>query len=556
MSKIKLKSLKFEDPAFRKLRNIEIPFADRMTIIAGHNGIGKSTILGLVANGSGLNQGKYQSYLGRMFVANLYEIIHLDYDAEFLKYRQQQAALPSPFLEYDIDGTPLRKRCSITSRASEKQVRVVPRNEPYSDFAGASGIQVGQDAKVPLPTLYLGMTRMLPVGESIPASVTNSIDKNFDPSDASFLQNFIANVIDTGLNSQATGQITTQSIKGTNKTAKHPEYTYSTKCISLGQDSLSSIATALASFKKLKREWSDYPGGLLVIDEIDAGFHPHAQHRLIAELGKAARNLDLQIIATTHSMCIIEAVHPDSKPQSQGKYVDSVVYITDTVQPRIAESYPLAHIRDDMNLVPPGAKQKSKRRELKIYLEDPETYFFITKLLTRTIKMRITREFDVTLKPIPLSVGCENLKGFHKHDPYFTTALIALDADSTIPKSKKGTKNIIKLPGAKNEHGGGLSPERTLYKFIQTLAEKNDSYPTARAQLNKQRVTSDQLKAHLLKGDWNLTNRESAKKWMTAKLDLIEQWKLVELWIKEHPVEVNTFNDALASAAKDTAKRL
>ena len=49
MPSIKLKSLNFESPPFRKLGSISIPFAERITVIAGHNGIGKSTILALVA---------------------------------------------------------------------------------------------------------------------------------------------------------------------------------------------------------------------------------------------------------------------------------------------------------------------------------------------------------------------------------------------------------------------------------------------------------------------------------------------------------------------------
>jgi predicted ATPase len=561
MPSIKLKTLRFEQPAFRKLGDIKIPFADRMTIIAGHNGIGKSTILGIVSNGSGLNNSEYQSYFRRMFVANLYDIIHLDHEREFHSYKSEQKPLPSPFIDYDIDNALLVKRSAVTERRSEsrneQQVRVVPRNDPYEAVTSSSGIEIGKDAKVPLPTLYLGMTRMLPVGESEPRSVTNSIEQTFDANDAGFIEKFIGSVIGTGLSSKASGKITTQSIKGTKKTTKHPEYSYHTKCISLGQDSLSAIATALASFKKLQREWKEYPGGLLVIDEIDAGFHPHAQQKLVKALCNAARGLQLQIVATTHSMCLIEAVHPESNPVGKGgKHVDSVVYLTDTSRPRIAEGYSLNDIRRDMSLLPPEVAARSQVPVLKIYLEDPEAHFFLERLLTRALKMRVKREAGVRLKPIPLSVGCNNLQSFHKHDPYFNTVLIVLDADASISGPARSNKNVVKLPGGKDRNGRGLSPERTLHAFIKVLADDNDSYPIARAKLKKLKVSSDQLREHLIDGYDTLGGRENTKAWMTARLTFIEQWELVEMWLEEHPYYIKAFNEAFLAASIATAKFL
>lgn len=54
MPSIKVRKITFEEPPFRKLGKMTIPFAPRVTVIAGHNGIGKSTIMALVANNSGL----------------------------------------------------------------------------------------------------------------------------------------------------------------------------------------------------------------------------------------------------------------------------------------------------------------------------------------------------------------------------------------------------------------------------------------------------------------------------------------------------------------------
>ena len=553
MPSIKLKSLNFESPPFRKLGSISIPFAERITVIAGHNGIGKSTILALVANGSGIRDATNQSYLNRAFDANLNEIVHLDFVKEYEEYKSRGAQLPSPFIEYDIDDIPLIKRCSITGRNERKEVRVVPRNDPHKDML--SPVKVGKDAKIPLPTLYLGMTRMLPVGESNPTWVTSSMDKTIHEKDAAFIQSFINSVIASGRPNSGSKNITTQSIKGTGKSTKHPDYAHSSKCISLGQDSLSAIATALASFQKLQRESQDYPGGLLVIDELDAGFHPHAQQKLVLALASAAKKLSLQVLATTHSVNLIEAIHPDAHPVGVGgKHVDAVVYLTDTNKPRVAEGYTLQDIRRDMSLLPPPVALPKKAKTLKIYLEDPEAHFVLKRLLTRSLKMRVKREAGVSLKAIPLSVGCGNLVGFQKYDPYFATVLIVLDADAPIKGKGKRTQNIIKLPGAVDSNGGGLSPERSLYEFIQTLASNTDEYPSSRAALVQQKLTSNYLETHFLDGDTNISKRESAKKWMNAKLQFIEDWGLYELWLNEHPVQVKAFQNALVAAAIATAK--
>jgi energy-coupling factor transporter ATP-binding protein EcfA2 len=284
VARIKLAAIEFGDVPFRKLLNMKIPIAERLTLIAGHNGLGKSTILGLAANGSGITQAAYRSYFDRTYQGNLYEIIFIDFEGEYENRRTSGQPLPNPILTYSIDGRPLTKKCTLTPRKQRGEIRVVPRNDPHVAFDFDGG-NVGTDGKVPLPTLFLGMSRMLPIGESDPEWASSSSEASFHPDDAMVIRNFIDGVIPGPLRGgPGTPTITTQSIRGTKKTAKHPDYPYSSKAISLGQDSLSAIATAVASFAKLKREWKGYCGGLLVIDELDAGLHPHAQTKLAQAL--------------------------------------------------------------------------------------------------------------------------------------------------------------------------------------------------------------------------------------------------------------------------------
>lgn len=357
MVEIRLRSLNFGTPPFRKLGEMTIPIAERLTIVAGHNGIGKSTILALVANASGLTRGRFRSYFDRTFQQSFNEIIHLDYAAEYQDVIADGRQLPAPTLEYTVDGSTLIKKCSITPRTERAELRIVVRSDPHKKLQASSGFTIGPDAKVPLPTIYLGMIRMLPIGESDPEWVTTTPELAFDSEDARFIQDFVRGIVATGRKSVTDPSIVGQAVRGTKKTAKHPPYAYDSRAISLGQDSLSSIATAVASFRKLRRDWKDYSGGLLVIDELDAGLHPHAQRMLLRALLNSASDLGLQVIATTHSMKLIEAVHPDLQPAASRAYLrDAVVYLADTARPFLLPDLGIEAIRTDMDLAPPTLK--------------------------------------------------------------------------------------------------------------------------------------------------------------------------------------------------------
>jgi len=559
---ISLKKLRIDAPPFRKLKKISIDFAPRITLIAGHNGIGKSTILALVANGSGITDKNITTYAGRQFTGLLDEIIHLDYETEFFA-NQESKKLPNPFLDYTINGAELTKRCGQTKREVKNkdgetyrlEARVVPRNivdAPFSDPSNT--IKVGVASKVPLPTIYLGMTRMIPVGETDPESIETAIDNSIEPEDAEFIDKFIQDIISLGPRDKSKkSSITTQSIIGTRKSAKHPEYMHSPKSISLGQDSLSAIATALASFKRLKRNWENYPGGLLVIDELDAGLHPHAQQSLIEAIKNHAKLLRLQVIATTHSLHMIEIVHPENNIiNGNGARMDSIVYLTDSIAPRAEKDMSFEKIKNDMTLTAPTPRPKAAKQDntLKIYLEDAEADFFLRRLLTRSLKIRINKETKRTLKAIPISVGCQNLQGLQKFDSYFKTVLIVVDADSSVTK---GLKNVVKLPGGRDAHGNGFSPERTIYEFALRLMDDAEDYPSTRSFLKENNITRNQIDRHLIKGDTNIKDRVSAKKWMNNRLAIIEKWDFVGLWLGEHPDDVAAFEAALMTAAISTA---
>lgn len=104
---------------------------------------------------------------------------------------------------------------------------------------------------------------------------------------------------------------------------------YNHESVSAGEDNAGQIIMALLSFKKrLKAEYADYKGGLLLIDEADAGLFPTAQINLLKIFERECRKLNLQVIMTSHSPVMIEYAYEQSQHEHSKKF--KTVYLSNT----------------------------------------------------------------------------------------------------------------------------------------------------------------------------------------------------------------------------------
>lgn len=546
-TRIKVCSLEFGTPPFRKLGNLKVEFADRLTLIAGHNGIGKSTIQGLVANTFGVPKGGPKSYFGEPFYANIERIVYLALE-EVVTAQQDPSAAPT--VVADVGGITVRKRCAMTQRTEWKRARVVPRTIDKADKD-----PVGQDAKVPLPTIFLGIKRLASIGEADEAEVA-SRKISMHHEDRQLMADFVSSVI---IGSQVTTDVTHQSIKGSKKKTIQPGYTaHNAFAISMGQDSLASIATALASFNRLQREQGDaYCGGLLVIDELDVGFHPHAIDRLVRALKTHAKRLSLQIIATTHSPRLIEAVHPEGGGNQ--KAPDKVIYLLDTRHPRLADDQSLAAILDDMALrqdddVPP----KAKKPVLGVYFEDPEGAQFCDALIPATKRAALGRKLGVRIKLIPLGVGGSNLIGLPDKDPLFKDRVLIVDADTPITQKAAARGNTIKLPCHKGAHGTDRSPENVMKIFLRAVVvAPSGPLHDALLRFSVTNPTTDKVSNTFFADDSSTSaQREASKGWWVCHWNQLKRWGVIREWAICHAAEAAAFVKAFEDAATRTASRI
>ena len=554
----------------------------------------------MIANCSGLSKGE-KSFFGKVFQSNFQEAFHLDYFQDYDNYHingTKKADTPKVTVQYHVetnqDGSfiELNKICAVSiqkhaikerlyknhmikvledkhidpnhsldledvdnnslSSSSEPliniwRLRIIPRTQqlPNTPEIEVLDEKLKGAGKMPIPTLYLGMSRMTPIGEFDAELIDKKTIRKMNGEDKNFIVNSFKDVL---YFDESDNEITAHSFSSSKKSSYLPSFPYHSFTVSLGQDSLSSIVTALASFNYLKRTSPQtYSGGILVIDEVDAGLHPRAQEKLINLLHTQARKLNLQIILTTHSLTVIKTIL--SKNEHPGKKVNDVVYLQDSNFPRIMENPTYTKIKNDMLVLAP---LEDKPETIKLYFEDDEALFFFKQILKYKNIIHDKDYFGKELELISLSVGCNILLDLHKGDSYFQSVILIPDNDVFSSESNRKTieenPNICPLPNdstfTDNTRHTERNPEMILYRFLQRKLEgHNDNFwkqmPGA--------YTSDYVRDRVMTLTSN-SNRDENKKWFQDNVNFIEKSGIIEKWCGENEKQVDMFLERIVEA--------
>lgn len=566
LKSLKVDSIRFDNLGFRKLSNLDIPISPRLTVIAGHNGIGKSSILGLIANSSALTN--LQSYFDKSFRSEFNELFYLDAEKELKPLKERGYIFIDYLVELDDHNKEIfTKRSSIgantkidpvTGEKINDRLRVIPRseNELRSKELGFS-----KDGKMPLPTIYLGMSRITPIGEIAIDDFEKKEVRSIDDEDKKYFEDLFKSVIDYQKNEDK-DCIVDHNVKGSKKKSKLPNTEHSTLAISLGQDSLSTIITALASFNKVKREQAEnYIGGLLLIDEVEAGLHPRAQVKLLNLLKKEANKLNLQIIVTSHSLTVLKFIFDLDNPKSD-KVLDSVIYLTDTRMPKLMRDPTYTKVKHDMLLISDSERNlDDEQNEVKIYFEDDEAKYFFEQILESKNLTNGEMAFGVKIKPISLKVGCEILIKLAPADEYFKQAVLIADNDVASKQSNRriieNYKNFCALPQSidigPTSPSKSRNPESLIYDFIKKRFDDPKSYREFWDESDS--YTTDYVSDHVL----NLTetqrqNREEMKTWFKKNRKYFDERKILHLWCEENSKFVDSFIKELTMSIDEAVK--
>lgn len=589
---MRLKKIVFDNLGFRKLKNLELEISNRITVIGGLNGIGKTTLLGLIANASGVSgrndpRSKTKTYIRKKsyfdlpYQANFQELFHLDKNDYSEELSQKgniefHYEIPEKVFETDTFNNFIKK-CNVTEHNETKTVeigvdeenrpitattneiryKIVPRsvNKPLG-----TALEIGDDAKMPIPTIYLGMSRMTPIGEIMSDSRKSKKILNMDAEDKLYFESLFKKIITYDLSDEK--NIIDLDFKHSHKKFKIPELKHNPFSISLGQDSLSSIFTALASFYSLKREYrEEYKGGILVIDEIDAGLHHLAQEKLIELLKAEGRRLNLQIIFTTHSLTIFKKIINISKEQiANNKILDKVVYLYDTHTPKVKKNPNYLSIKNNQLSLNNLPIQDTKI--IKVYFEDDEAVWFYEQLLKAQNITNSFTAFSIELIPVSLKLSCSILLNLAEADDFFKEVIIITDNDvKTELKNRtiiSQNPNILSLPDDhtfdENTAQKLRTPERIIYNFIQDkYLNYDDEFWNDLGNINGGNIDYDYIGSSVLTLDFNEQQsnqkyRDLLKNWFNTHKKTFEDINLMKKWANSNEQHVSSFFEQLHRA--------
>lgn len=443
MAKTQLKKLHIEK--FRALNNVEVEFGDSITVVCGKNGTSKSSILGIAAQIFSFEKdyASGQDISFRQIAGSTFKSQYSEHFRMSNKFDQPGSMTVNIDLHDGYTGQAATAKLELMRRG--KSPRPVVRNN--------STVKEGDNTSRNFthPVIFLSLKRLYPIA-----------DRDYQVNDFDYLshhkQEFIGltNELLNRQSSLATGT------EGTISSAVAHGDNYDQESVSAGEDNAGQIILALMSFRKLKEEYADYKGGLLLIDEADAGLFPTAQINLLKILDRECRTLNLQVVMTSHSPTLIEYAYGQSQ-QYRRKY--KTIYLSNTFGGvQVMQDWSWTQISADINTTTVAAGAAERLPKINVYFEDREAADFFAALMYRQPVKKFTT-------PLPdITLGCSNyLQLIDKGVSEFSErSIICLDSDAAHQVDRKKRKTVVLLPGS-------LPPDQLIFEHLYNLPA-NDGF--------------------------------------------------------------------------------
>lgn len=455
-AKTQLKKLIIEK--FRALNNVEVEFGDAITVICGKNGTSKSSILGIAAQIFSFDRDyvkdepiSYKQITGVPFKSQYNDHFRISKTFDTPGSMNVSIELKDGYTNQDATAQlTLTKRTKKEKEKEEEEIRAVVRNNSTAPKGN------NKSRNFTHPVIFLSLKRLYPI-----------TDRTYEIKDFDYLNNHkqeFINLTNELLNRSSANAIGTG---GTISSAVSYGDNYDQESVSAGEDNAGQIVLALMSFRKLKEEYADYKGGLLLIDEADAGLFPTAQINLLKILERECRDLNLQVIMTSHSPVLIEYAFEKSK-QFRQRY--KTIYLSNTYGDiRVQHDWSWAKISADLLTTTTPVTATINLPKINIYFEDGEASDLFNAIMYR----QPIKKFTLPMNDITL--GCSNYFQLinKKVTEFSEKSIVCLDADQQA-KVNKSHKTIVLLPGH-------LPPDQLIFEYLYNL---RDEHPYWQNELN------------------------------------------------------------------------
>lgn len=511
---------------FRGLEGVKIILGKHITVLAGRNGIGKSTILALLGNTCEIKGKQGKTLFNTQFRTEFSEIFK---GSELFDKSGSNKCRINFCDNNNFDKITESKVCRISwqtdkKKKNGKRFRIIPETR------GANK----NSRKKEWPSLYLGLSRLYPIGEVKDEKIKINKLTKLEESDKDYFVNNYKKILNLAFENDEVcldmieiGDTARKKGIGVNTSE------YSSISNSAGQDNIGQIIMSIMSFKKLKEKNTNYSGGILLIDEIDATLHPIAQNKLIDYLYKSSKELDLQIVVTTHSISLLKYITEKinyNENSMNNNY--EAYYFTKNNGPLIVNRNPeYSIIENDLTLSKPGISNV-----VSVYSEDDEARWFFEKLI---------KKYSLKLRIVKVKLSCDALLQLNKNDPvYFSNIIIVLDGD--VPNEYiSNQKNIIKLPG-------NVRPEKIIYDFLINLSYESDLWKKGRScGFAKENIIENGPESNKYDGK----ERDKYKKWFNENLEIIEGLGVFEYWSEENRGIHDEFEEKFKNVYNEIALR-
>lgn len=411
---------------FRHIENQTIEFGSALTVISGLNGTGKSSLLGLSGHFFVSPDKALKSKLGKTFETKQSEVFRFCANHDY----SNVYSYTGHFIEDNDESFEIKV-----------STRYMPTENRYKfDIDGRGN-------KYKWPVIYLGLKRLFPIADETKINLT---DSDLSKSEKDFYINEIKNImVITGRNNNVEKVETNNKNYHGIKTEK-----YSARGNSAGQDNIGQILTAILSFKALPTR-----GGILLIDELEATLFPAAQINLIEKLYSYARDRDLQIIFTTHSLEIMKHIYNKNWEGVKTNFLE------------LSNGGVINKVNPDIEYIEHKIKAEAraiiKSRKKHILCEDKTASLWIYGLIART---PLSDKFEVNYKN--MSDGTIGVLA-ESRAKCFDDFIFVLDGDCRDKPQFKRMKNVIFLPGK-------FPPEKIMFDYLKNVPEDDDFWDNER----------------------------------------------------------------------------